>query len=71
MRIPGLGGEILNRLGGISVNMSGGEVINSLKLGALMLQNGLGPRPDTIMGFQSCKILLWSRNALTSYFVNL
>ena len=51
MRIPGLGGEIINRLGGISVNMSGGEVINSLKLGAIDAAEWAGPWPDTIMGF--------------------
>ena len=51
MRIPGLGGEILNRLGGMSVNMSGGEVINSLKLGAIDAAEWAGPWPDTVMGF--------------------
>ena len=51
MRIPGLGGEIINRLGGISVNLSGGEVISSLKLGVLDAAEWAGPWPDTIMGF--------------------
>ena len=51
MRIPGLGGEIINRLGGISVNLSGGEVISSLKLGAIDAAEWAGPWPDTIMGF--------------------
>ncbi len=52
MRIPGLGGEIINRLGGVSVNLSGGEVISSLKLGAIDAAEWAGPWPDTIMGFQ-------------------
>ena len=51
MRIPGLGGEIINRLGGISVNLSGGEVISSLKLGVLDAAEWAGAWPDTIMGF--------------------
>ena len=51
MRIPGLGGEIINRLGGTAVNLSGGEVINSLKLGVIDAAEWAGPWPDTIMGF--------------------
>ncbi len=51
MRIPGLGGEIINRLGGISINLSGGEVISSLKLGVIDAAEWAGPWPDTIMGF--------------------
>ncbi len=51
MRIPGLGGEVLNRLGGIAVNIPGGEVVNSLKLGVIDAAEWAGPWPDTIMGF--------------------
>jgi TRAP-type mannitol/chloroaromatic compound transport system substrate-binding protein len=51
MRIPGLGGEIINRLGGTSINLSGGEVISSLKLGVIDAAEWAGPWPDTIMGF--------------------
>ena len=28
--------EVINRMGAVSVNLSGGEVINSLKLGVLL-----------------------------------
>lgn len=51
MRIPGLGGELINRMGGISLNLSGGEVISSLKLGVLDAAEWAGPWPDMIMGF--------------------
>ncbi len=51
MRIPGLGGELINRIGGVSVNLSGGEVISSLKLGVLDAAEWAGPWPDMIMGF--------------------
>ena len=51
MRMPGLGAEVINRMGAVSVNMSGGEVINSLKLGILDAAEWAGPWPDMIMGF--------------------
>ena len=51
MRMPGLGAEVINRMGAISVNLSGGEVINSLRLGALDAAEWAGPWPDMTMGF--------------------
>ncbi|MBF95735.1 MAG: Monocarboxylate 2-oxoacid-binding periplasmic protein [Alphaproteobacteria bacterium MarineAlpha9_Bin4] len=51
MRMPGLGAEVINRMGAISVNLSGGEVINSLKLGVLDAAEWAGPWPDMTMGF--------------------
>jgi TRAP-type mannitol/chloroaromatic compound transport system substrate-binding protein len=35
MRIPGLGGEVLRRAGGTTVNIPGGELFTSLQSGAL------------------------------------
>ena len=51
MRMPGLGAEVINRMGAISVNLSGGEVINSLRLGVLDAAEWAGPWPDMAMGF--------------------
>ncbi len=51
MRIPGLGGEVINRLGGIAVNISGGDVVNALKLGTIDAAEWAGPWPDVSMGF--------------------
>ena len=43
--------EVINRMGAVSVNLSGGEVINSLKLGVLDAAEWAGPWPDMTMGF--------------------
>ncbi len=51
MRIPGMGGEIINRMGGVAVNIPGSEIITSLKLGVLDAAEWAGPWPDMIMGF--------------------
>ena len=51
MRMPGLGAEVINRMGAVAVNLSGGEVINSLRLGVLDAAEWAGPWPDMTMGF--------------------
>ena len=51
IRMPGLGAEVVNRMGAVSVNLSGGEVINSLRLGVLDAAEWAGPWPDMTMGF--------------------
>ena len=75
MRIPGLGGEIINRLGGTSVNLSGGEVISSLKLGVLDAAEWAGAWPDTIMGFHKVAKYYYGpgiheRNTLCEFMIN-
>ena len=40
MRIPGLGGEVLQRAGGVPVTLAGAEILRHYKLVLLMLQNG-------------------------------
>jgi TRAP-type mannitol/chloroaromatic compound transport system substrate-binding protein len=49
-RMPGLGGEVLRRLGAIVVNMPGSEIVSSLKSGALEGSEWIGPWPDMAMG---------------------
>ena len=51
MRIPGLGGEVLRRAGGTTVNMPGGELFTSLQSGALDAAEWVGPYNDLAFGF--------------------
>ena len=51
MRIPGLGGEVLRRLGGTPVTMPGGELFTSLQSGALDATEWVGPYNDLAFGF--------------------
>ena len=50
MRIPGLGGEVLKRLGGTPVNLPGGELFTSLKSGAIDATEWVGPYNDLAFG---------------------
>jgi len=51
MRIPGLGGEVLRRAGGTTVDMPGGELFTSLQSGALDATEWVGPYNDLAFGF--------------------
>lgn len=50
MRIPGLGGEVLKKLGGVPVAMSGGELFTALQTGALDATEWVGPYNDRAFG---------------------
>ena len=50
MRIPGLGGEVLSRLGGTPVSLPGGEIFSSLKSGAIDATEWVGPYNDLAFG---------------------
>ena len=50
MRIPGLGGEVLKRLGGTPVNLPGGELFTALKSGNLDATEWVGPYNDLAFG---------------------
>ena len=50
MRIPGLGGEVLRRLGGTPVNLPGGEIYTSLQSGAIDATEWVGPYNDLAFG---------------------
>jgi TRAP-type mannitol/chloroaromatic compound transport system substrate-binding protein len=52
-RMPGLGGEVLRRLGAIVVNVPGGDIVPSLKSGAIEGSEWVGPWPDLAMGLQN------------------
>ena len=50
MRIPGLGGEVFRRAGGIPVNRPGGELFNALKTGDIDATEWVGPSNDLAWG---------------------
>ncbi|GAB2189830.1 TRAP transporter substrate-binding protein [Sessilibacter sp. MAH2] len=51
MRIPGLGGEVWNRAGGVAVTIPGGELYTSLQTGVIDATEWVGPYNDLVMGF--------------------
>lgn len=50
MRIPGLGGEVLQRAGGTPVSLPGGEIFPSLQSGAIDATEWVGPYNDLAFG---------------------
>ncbi|MCG8668591.1 MAG: TRAP transporter substrate-binding protein [Pseudomonadales bacterium] len=50
MRIPGLAGEVLERLGGIPVTLPGGELFTSLQTGSIDATEWVGPYNDLTFG---------------------
>lgn len=50
MRIPGLGGEVLARLGGAPVNIPGGELFTAMQTGAIDATEWVGPYNDLAFG---------------------
>jgi TRAP-type mannitol/chloroaromatic compound transport system substrate-binding protein len=51
MRIPGLGGEMLNRLGATTVNLPGAEILAALQTGAIDAAEWIAPYNDLAFGF--------------------
>jgi TRAP-type mannitol/chloroaromatic compound transport system substrate-binding protein len=49
-RMPGIGGEVLRRLGAVVVFLPGGEIIPSLRSGAIDASEFAGPWVDTALG---------------------
>lgn len=60
MRMPGLGGEVIRRLGAAAVALPGGEIFTSLQTGAIDATEWVGPWNDLAMGFyQAAKYYYW------------
>lgn len=60
MRIPGLGGEVLSRLGATVVNVPGGEIFQALKTGTIDASEWVGPYNDLAFGFhKAAKYYYW------------
>ncbi len=51
MRIPGLGGEVMKRLGANPVLLPAGEIYTALERGTIDATEWVGPALDTMMGF--------------------
>jgi TRAP-type mannitol/chloroaromatic compound transport system substrate-binding protein len=51
MRIPGLGGEVMKRLGVNPVLLPAGEIFTSLERGTIDATEWVGPALDSMMGF--------------------
>ena len=52
MRMPGIGGEVLKRAGGIPVTLPGGELFTALQTGVIDATEWVGPYNDLTFGFQ-------------------
>ncbi|MFT4926125.1 MAG: TRAP-type mannitol/chloroaromatic compound transport system substrate-binding protein [Phenylobacterium sp.] len=50
MRIPGLAGEVLKRVGGVPVTLSGGELFTALQSGTIDATEWVGPYNDMAFG---------------------
>jgi TRAP-type mannitol/chloroaromatic compound transport system substrate-binding protein len=50
MRIPGLGGEVLGKLGGVPLSLTGGEIFTALQTGAIDATEWVGPYNDLAFG---------------------
>ena len=51
MRIPGLGGRVMDRLGVLVQVLPGGEIYQALVTGAIDAAEWIGPHEDMLMGF--------------------
>ncbi len=52
MRIPGLGGEVLQKVGGLPVNIPGGDLYTAIQTGAIDALEWVGPWNDLSFGLQ-------------------
>ncbi len=60
MRMPGLGGEVLRRIGATAVALPGGEIFASLQSGAIDATEWVGPWNDLAFGFYKvAKFYYW------------
>ena len=60
IRMPGLGGEILRRLGATPVSLPPGEIFNALQTGVVDAAEFLGPWSDSALGFHKITKLYYA-----------
>ena len=75
MRIPGIGGEIMSRLGAVPQQIPGGEIYQALEKGTIDGAEWVGPYDDEKLGFNKVAKYYytpgwWEGNAPTLYLVN-
>ena len=75
MRIPGLGGEVMNRLGVTVQVLPGGEIYQALDRGAIDATEWVGPYDDEKLGFQEIANHYyypgwWEPGPCISFYVN-
>jgi TRAP-type mannitol/chloroaromatic compound transport system substrate-binding protein len=75
MRIAGLGGEVMARLGAIPQQIAGGDIYPALERGALDAAEWIGPYDDEKLGFYKIAPHYyypgwWESNSMYSFYVN-
>ena len=61
MRTPGLGGEVLTKMGGTVVNMPAGEIFTALQTGAIDATEWIGPYNDLALGLHKASKYYYTR----------
>lgn len=75
MRIPGIGGEIMARLGAVPQNLAGGDIYAALEKGAIDAAEFVGPYDDEKLGFYKVAKHYaypgwWEPGPMVSFLVN-
>lgn len=76
MRLPGIGGEILSRMGGVPQTLPGGEIYPALERGTIDATEWVGPYDDEKLGFYKVAPWYyfpgwWEGGAQLTFYVNL
>ncbi|HRH82165.1 MAG TPA: TRAP transporter substrate-binding protein [Thiobacillaceae bacterium] len=76
MRIPGIGGQIMAKLGAVPQTLAGGDIYPSLERGAIDAAEWVGPYDDEKLGFQKIAQHYyypgwWEGGPQLSFYVNL
>jgi TRAP-type mannitol/chloroaromatic compound transport system substrate-binding protein len=75
MRIPGIGGEVMARLGAVPQNIPGGDIYPALEKGTIDAAEWVGPYDDEKLGFYKIAPHYyypgwWESNSMYSFYVN-
>ena len=75
MRIAGIGGEVLARLGGVPQQLPGGDIYPALEKGVIDAAEWVGPYDDEKLGFYKVAPHYyypgwWESNSMYSFYVN-
>ncbi|PKO79856.1 MAG: ABC transporter substrate-binding protein, partial [Betaproteobacteria bacterium HGW-Betaproteobacteria-13] len=75
MRIGGFGGRVLGKMGGVSQNIPGGEIYQSLEKGTIDATEWVGPYDDLKLGFHKVAPYYyypgwWEGGAQLSLYIN-